>query len=148
MKAIKILLILLILSNIIRAQNITADTTLAKQYFETAKEYYKNKSYDTAIVNFEKASVLYEKNKLWKKYLLSETKHGKCYQKKRELDKAITILKPAIEKSLQYINKNDTIVADSYYILGKNYYYKEDYEKTNLSWNKTLDIYFNYIPIF
>ena len=40
----------------INAQDITIDTTLANKHFETAKEYYTKKNYDTAIVHFAKAS--------------------------------------------------------------------------------------------
>ena len=54
----------------IKAQNIIADTVLANKHFKSAKEYFKKKSYDTAIVHFEKASVLYEKYEQWRKYLL------------------------------------------------------------------------------
>ena len=47
MKKITITIIALLFVSQIFAQNITVDTTLANKYFETAKEYYKNKSYDT-----------------------------------------------------------------------------------------------------
>ena len=139
-KILSILLILSILSNIINAQNITADTTLANKHFETAKEYFKNKSYDTAIVCYEKASILYEKHKLWRRYLLSETRHGECFQKQWQIDKAIATIKPAIEKTLLYINENDTIVADAYNIFGVQYYYQSINDSTLFYWKKALKI--------
>ena len=65
MQAKKIFLFFLIIINSqfliinsLHSQEITADTTLANKHFETGKEYYKNKIYDTATVNFEKASIL------------------------------------------------------------------------------------------
>ena len=122
------------------AQDITTDTTLANKYFETGKEYFNNKTYDTAAVNFEKASFLYEKHEQWRKYLLSETKHGECYQKQWQLDKAINTLKPAIEKSITEIGENDTIVADAYKILGIQYYYQSKVDSVLFCWEKTLNI--------
>ena len=139
MKTTKILPILLVLmtsSLFSFAQDITADTTLANSYFEKAREYYKNKSYDTASVYFEKASLLYENNELWRKYLQSETKHGECYQKLWQLDQAIATIKPAIEKTLLHINENDTIVANAYHILGFPFYYKSKFDSTIYYWIK------------
>ncbi len=143
MKAIKIITVLFVLmlsSQFSIGQDITTDTTLANNYIETAKEYYKNKSYDTAIVHFEKASLLYKKHQLWRKYLQSETNHGQCYQKQRQLEKAIATIKPAIKKSLQYINENETIVADAYNRLGFMFYYKSDLDTVIFYWKKTLQI--------
>jgi len=139
-KTLSFLLILTISSQLSFSQNITADTTLANKHFETAQEYYKNKSYDTAIVCFEKASVLYQEHKQWRKYLQSETKHGQCYQKLWQLNLAIATIKPAIEKSLQYINENDAIVADAYQKLGFQYVYQSKYDTTLLYWKKSLQI--------
>ncbi|MCD4833824.1 MAG: CHAT domain-containing protein [Bacteroidales bacterium] len=143
MKANKILptlFVLMISSQLSFAQNITADTTLANSYFETAQEYNKNKSYDTAIVYFEKASTLYLEHELWRKYLQSKTKHGKCLQKQWQLDKAIATIKPAIEKTLLHINKNDVIVADAYHSLGMQYYYQSKNDSTLFYWKKALKI--------
>ncbi|MCD4795539.1 MAG: CHAT domain-containing protein [Bacteroidales bacterium] len=143
MKTLKIILTLIIMQVAvltINAQDITADTVLANQHFKTAEEYYTNKSYDTAIVYFEKASILYEKHKLWRKYLLSETKHGKCCQKLWQIDQAITIIKPAIEKTLLHINENDAVVADAYHRLGLQYYYQSKNDSTLFYWKKTLMI--------
>ena len=139
-KILSVLLVLMISSLFSFAQNITADTTLANSYFETAQEYYKNKSYDTAIVHFEKASALYQKNKLWKKYLQSETKHGECYQKQWQLNQAISTIKPAIEKALLHINENDAIVADAYHILGFQYVYHSKNDSAIFYWEKALQI--------
>ncbi|MCD4833825.1 MAG: CHAT domain-containing protein [Bacteroidales bacterium] len=139
-KILPILLVLMISSLFSFAQDITKDTTLANKHFDTAQEYYNNKSYDTAIVYFEKASALYHEHKLWRKYLQSETKQGECYQKLWQLDMAIVIIKPAIEKTLLHINENDTIVADSYNILGIQYYYQSKNDSTLFYWKKTLQI--------
>jgi len=143
MKTLKIIItlaIIICMIQTINSQNITTDTILANKHFETAKEYYKNKSYDTAIVYFEKASILYEKNEQWRNYLLSETKHGECYQRQWQLDNAIVTIKPAIEKALLHINENDTIVADAYNTLGFQYVYQAKFDSTLLYWKKALQI--------
>jgi len=130
------------------AQNINADTILANKYFETAEEYYKNKDYDTATIYFEKSSIIYlklcQKPNLWQtygyKYLLSEKEHAKCYQKQRKLNKAIAVIKPAIEKTLLHNTENNIIVADAYNVLGFQYVYQSKFDSTLFYWKKTLKI--------
>lgn len=142
MKRLKTLLILLFTFSFfnVDSQNITADTTLANKHIETAKEYFKNKSYDSAIVNFAKASVLYEKSEQWRKYMLSETKHGECLQKQWQFDQAAATLDNAVKKTLLHINENDSIVAEAYYFLGLQYYYQSKNNSTLLYWKKSLKI--------
>jgi len=148
MKKILTIIIFIVFASQIFAQNITADTILAKQHFKTAEKYYKNKSYDTAAIYFEKASVKYlqvcQNSKLWQtygyKYLLSETKHGECYHKQRKYKQAIAIIKPAIEKSILYL-KNDTIIAKAYSNLGLQYYYLSKFSSTVTYWKKSANIY-------
>ena len=139
-KILPILLVLMIPSLFSFAQDITTDTTLANSYFEKAEVFKDSTQYDSAIVYFEKASLLYEKTELWRKYLQSETKHGECYQKQWQLNQAIATIKPAIEKTLQHINENDTIVANAYDIIGLQYYYQSNYDSTLFCWEKTLFI--------
>ncbi|MEA3450461.1 MAG: CHAT domain-containing tetratricopeptide repeat protein, partial [Bacteroidota bacterium] len=135
-------LIILIMQIMVQtfAQNITADTTLANNYFAKAKVFKDSTQYDSAIVYFEKASQLYQNNNLWLKYLQSETQHGYCYQKQWQLNQAIAIIKPAIENTLLHTNENDTIVADAYNIVGLQYYYQSKNDSTLFYWKKTLEI--------
>jgi len=100
------------------SQYIAADTSLANEYFAKAIAFKTNSQYDSAIVCFEKASNLYQNNNLWLKYLKSETNHGECYQKQWQMNKAIAIIKSAIENTLLYTVENDTVVADAYHKLG------------------------------
>jgi CHAT domain-containing protein len=122
------------------AQNITTDTTLANSYFEKAGIFQDSVQYDSAIVYFEKASALYQEHEQWRNYLQSETKHGVCYQKQWQLDLAIATITPAIKKSLQHINENDTIVADAYHDLAFQYAYQSKYDSALFYWEKTLII--------
>ena len=140
MKSYLFIIIILLFSTQIFAQDIVTDTTLTNKYIETAEEYYKNKSYDTAIVHFKKASALYEKHQQWRKYLLVKSKQGTCCQKQWKLDQAIATIKPAIEKALLYINKNDTIVADAYNQLGFQYFYQSKYDSALINWERVLII--------
>lgn len=135
-----LIIILLLLSKISFAQNLTSDTTLANNYFEKATAFYNTKNYDSAIVYFEKASTIYQEQEEWRKYLQSETKHGECYQKQWQLDNAISIIKPAIEKVLLNINENNIIVANTFHILGLQYYFKSVNDSTIFYWRKALQI--------
>ena len=134
------IIILLISFQTVYAQNITSDTILAKKYFETAKEYYNNKSYDTAIINFEKASVLFKKHEQWRKYLQISTKQADSYSELWQPDKAIGIIREGIKKTLLHIDENDSIVADAFHVLGIQYYYKSDIDSALFFWKKTLNI--------
>ena len=120
MKTNIIILILILASFTTFAQTIQQDTILANKYFEKASIFKDSEQYDSAIVYFEKASFLYEKNEMWRKYLISETEHGHCLTKLWELDEAIATLKPAIDIFLVYNDENDTIVADAYFNIGLN----------------------------
>ena len=143
MKTIKtnIIILILILANFTSfAQTMQKDTILANKYFEKASIFKDSEQYDSAIVYYEKASVLYEKNEMWRKYLISETKHGHCLTKLWQLDQTIATIKPAIDNFLLYNDENDTIVADVYNILGFQYYYKKNLDSALLYWKKTLKI--------
>lgn len=135
-----VIIILILLSHISIAQNMTSDTTLANNYFEKATEFYKTKNYDSAIVYFEKASTIYQERELWRKYLQSETKHSESYQRKWKLDKAIMLIKSAIETALLKVEEKDTIVADAYYIIGLSYVYQNNYDPAIFYWEKSLEV--------
>jgi CHAT domain-containing protein/Tfp pilus assembly protein PilF len=139
-KILSVLLIIMICPQLSFAQDITADTTLANSYFEIAGIFKDSTQYDSAIVYFEKASLLYEKHELWRKYLQSETHHGFCYQELWQQDNSIATIKSAIKIALIHISENDTIVADAYYNLGFPYFYKSMLDTTIFYWEKSLQI--------
>lgn len=110
-------------------QDIKTDTLLARQYFETANNHFGNHIYDTAIIHFEKASILYKSHKLWHNYLQSRIKLSDCYQKQWNLNMAIDILKPSVDSVLSSISKPDIFIADAYSLLGDIYRNKSDYKQ-------------------
>lgn len=61
------------------------DTTLANTYSTKAKEFYNTNKYDSAIIYFEKASIIYEKREIWNKYLDSKKRYSRCYDRKRRI---------------------------------------------------------------
>ncbi|MDA3954743.1 MAG: CHAT domain-containing protein [Bacteroidales bacterium] len=143
MKAIKVLsaqFVFLICSQISFAQDTKIDTTLANNYFIEASFLQDSAQFDSAIIYFEKASALFEIHSQWRKYLQSETKHGECFQKQWQLNKAIAIIKPAIEKTLLHIDEKDAIVANTYNILGVQYYYQSQSDSTLFYWKKAMRI--------
>jgi CHAT domain-containing protein len=139
-KILSVLFILTTCSQHSFAQDITTDTTLANSYFGKAGIFQDSVQYDSAIAYYGKASTLYQEHEQWRIYLQSEIKHGVCYQKQWQLELAIATLKPAVIKSLQHINENDTIVASAYYELGISYYYQAKNDSALLYWKKTLEI--------
>ena len=139
-KILSILLFLLICPRLSFTQGITVDTALANSYFEKANIYKDSSQYDSAIVYFEKASVLYQKHEQWRKYLISETKHGECYQKLWQLDNSIEKIKSAIESTLKHLDEIDTIFSEAYHYSGLAYVYKSQLDSAIYCWKKALEI--------
>ncbi|MFC2151829.1 tetratricopeptide repeat protein [Bacteroidota bacterium] len=143
MKTYKILsglLFIIIYSQLAFAQDITTDTTMANSYFEKAGIFKDSTQYDSAIIHFEKASLLYEKNELWRKYLDSEIKHSECFQRQWQLDQSIATIKPAIEKTLLHMNENNIVFSYAYHFLGLQYYFLRQADSTLFYWKKVLHI--------
>jgi len=140
-KILSILTLLFTLSQLSFAQDITADTIFANNYFEKAGIFQDSLQYDSAMVYFKKASALYHAHDQWRHYLHSETKHGVCYMEQWQLDLAIATIKSAIKHSLLHINENDTTVANAYFGLGNSYYYQSKNDSAISYLEKALKIY-------
>ncbi len=146
--------LLLIIQNLsVKSQNIISDTTLISNYIKTANNYYEKNIYDSAAIYYKKTSDKYLKicnsSSLWKKYgykyLQTEKKRGICYIKQYKLNSSIRIIKSALNKTLQHVDSDNKIVADTYFMLGFPYYYKSEMDSVLFFWQKTLDIKKNII---
>ncbi len=123
------------------AQNITTDTTLANKHFETAEEYYNNKTYDTAATYFEKSAVLYKQHDLWGYYFASERRRAMSVNKYQNIDTAIIIIKTALNSTLKHIDENDINIARAYNSLGYRYSIKSENDIA-------LEYYFKSLKVF
>ena len=57
---IKIVLVLILFPKLLFSQDMALDTALANNYFEIAVIFQDSTHYDSAILYFEKASILYQ----------------------------------------------------------------------------------------
>lgn len=133
-------ILLCIYPNLSAAQKITEDTTLASNYIAKAIVFQKESKFDSAIICFNNASVLYEELEFWVKYLESKTEIGKCYQQKWQIQEAIKVIKPAIELALNHIDTSHMQIADSYNVLGQQYLYLSKFDAALMNLKKALII--------
>ena len=130
MKTIQTLLILLILSNVINAQNITADIVFASTYFKKADSLFQTNQFDSSIVYFEKAGKLYENSEIWQKYLRCNAMIARNNRKLKKFDKALQIAEQIKNKSIELLGENNSEEAFCYFIMGNIAAVgKNDYEK-------------------
>jgi len=81
--------------NYLTAQDIKNDTIKAKAFFTAGKTDYNNMQFDSAFSEFQKASDLYLKNKIWDKYFYSEAEKANCKSLNYDFDTAFSILNKA-----------------------------------------------------
>ena len=80
--------------------DITADTILASKYFKMASVYEDKSDFDSAILCYQKAKVLYKKHNVWDFYLDCLNYTASNYQDKSKIDTAIILLKEALDTGI------------------------------------------------
>jgi len=110
----------------------------AEQYYQIGKKYQKEGKYDLAIVAFQKALMIENKNNLvlQKNYLLSITGLATAYANKKLYFLAIPLLKEVVEFDPSPASYNN---------LGYAYYLDAQYEEAHKSLNKALSLDPHYV---
>ena len=76
----------------------------------------------------------------WHAFLEARIALAEAYQKQWMLNISKTSLKEAIVQALPATGEQDTLIADAYYMLGKQHYYLSETDSTLLYWRKTMEI--------
>jgi tetratricopeptide (TPR) repeat protein len=116
------------------------DTTEARESYEKALELFIRARYDSSRVLFEKAGVIYEKEKIWDRYVQCLNKIGKNYYKKSEWDSAVSVLNRSLSIGLEKVGKESLEVAETYYILGMVCFDMDEVNKAADYYQKSLSI--------
>ena len=138
-------LILFLITSVCLAQqktitNTLPDTAIANQFFSKAKKLFKQAKYDSSIAYFEKASIIYHKEKLIKKYVQCYNRIGKNFSVKGEYQKALSYINKALEIGINKLGERDLVVAESYHNLGIADYFQGNYGKSLELYNKSLSL--------
>ncbi|MDN5200648.1 CHAT domain-containing protein [Fulvivirgaceae bacterium BMA10] len=105
------------------------DTLLANQYFERGRSLMGNANYDSAIFYFQKASPIYQYNKLWLKEINCLDYIADTYRQAGKFDEALKVGNEALEMVHEKIGKGNLKEAEVLNTVGIIYDYKGDYEK-------------------
>ncbi|MBI9067431.1 MAG: CHAT domain-containing protein [Salinivirgaceae bacterium] len=136
-------ILLLTLTQNSNSQNITADTTLAKEFLVKVTDYNKSRLYDSAAVFCHKAALVYSKYSLWEDYLFCENQRGVSISHAGNYNEAIRIIENAIDTSILFLESNSLNLATTYNSLGIRYKRKSDYNKALDYYKLSLDIRLN-----
>jgi CHAT domain-containing protein/lipopolysaccharide biosynthesis regulator YciM len=113
------------------SQTITADTTLANQYFDLAKKYGNDSRFDSAIFYAEKAQVLNAKYFGWKSIKNANVLHllGRLCMGYNKYDLALEYNLKALQIRQEILGERHPDAANSYNNIGIVYYNKGEYDK-------------------
>jgi len=124
------------------SQTITADTTLANQYFDLARKFENDFKIDLAILNAEKAQTLNIKYFGEKSIKNASVLHllGRLCYSKNKYDLALEYDFNALQIRKEILGEKHPDVAASYNNIGIVYYNKREYDKAMEYYFKALQI--------
>jgi CHAT domain-containing protein/tetratricopeptide (TPR) repeat protein len=130
------------------AKNYTvADTVIANEWINKAKELSEKAKYDSSNIVYENAIVLYkqlaEKNsekKYWEAAVFALNSVGWNLLMEGANDSALTSLMRTLDLGLSKLGKNNKEVAQSYNNIGTVYWYDGEYDKALDMYNMSLEI--------
>ena len=126
------------------------DTTEARRWVQIAEAFQDSARYDSALVYYKKAKVLYrpylEENKdtiLWKVYLQCGNQIGVIYRKVADYKKSLDELETTLEQGKNNLGESHPIVGDSYNNIGGIYIFQRNYKLALENFQKALRIRIN-----
>jgi len=125
----------------VSSQPPASDTTVAGRYFAKAEEFVTTDIlYDSAIVYFGKASMLYENERNWEMLVRCYQRIGRSFRERGEFAKALKYLDQALATGLKELGDQHADVALTYSTTGIVYRSKGDYARALDFANKALSI--------
>jgi CHAT domain-containing protein len=117
------------------------DTIIANEYFNKAEKLYKDAQYDSSTFYFDKASVIYEKEKEYEKYSKCYYKIGNNFKKKGEYKSALRYLNKSLDIGLNKLDSNNLVIAQNYHNIGNIYFIRSEHDKALEYHHKALLIF-------
>lgn len=115
-------------------------TDFPGSYVAQAKQFARDAQYDSAIVYFDKARLLYEGQGDWENYVRSYNQMGKYAWLNWAFDRAKLYLDKALEAGNLRLGENHPAIAENYYLSGLVYTDENDYDRVFTALNKALSI--------
>jgi tetratricopeptide (TPR) repeat protein len=121
----------------------SADTAAANKYFEEGRKLFMDANYDSSIIVFEKAQLIYEKENTWNKYVECLKNIGTNYYYSGRYDSASNYAKRSFSIGLEKLGERSLEVAQTYHLFGNIYLTIGNYEKALDYFQKSMSINFD-----
>ncbi len=115
------------------------DTSSAQELYSKGEILLQKAKYDSSIFYFEKASLIYEKEKNWLKYINCYNDIANNLIVKAAHDDAMEFLEKALEVDLELSTATDPGRAQSYHHIGRICLIKGEFDNAFEYYNKALD---------
>jgi CHAT domain-containing protein/tetratricopeptide (TPR) repeat protein len=115
-----------------------SDSTLADSYKSKADSLFKSSQYDSSLIYYDKAAVIYKEQENWENYIYCYYEHGNCLFRKGEYESAVKIFKDCKALILEKLNEKHIIMIQVLNGLGNSYYRLGDYKKAREYLNKAV----------
>src|SRR3972149_12207689 len=104
-----------------------ADSSLAKTFFDKGNDLLKELKYDSAIVFFGKAKMIYEKENLWENYFNCLNNIASVLRENGEIDSSIVTLEDKLEIAKEKLGGDNLTYAKMKNLLGYSYMTKANF---------------------
>ncbi len=105
-----------------------SDTSFAKSNIDKGNELLKELKYESAILFFEEAKFIYEKESLWENYFKCINLISTALREKGEIDSSITVLQINLDLAKEKLGGNNLTYAKMQNLLGYSYKINGDYD--------------------
>ncbi len=132
--------VFLYFSTSVLAQNIKTDTIFARNYWNTADEFYNAYNFDSAAVYYLKTKDIYEKYKVFPNYFFAFNKYAYTLCVLGKYHESDSLFNVSLKAALKKYGKKSACVADVYHKTGNLYMYTGDFDKAIEQYNTALEI--------
>jgi tetratricopeptide (TPR) repeat protein len=122
------------------ANTTPSDTATANRYFQQAEKFFEEAQYDSSIIYSEKANLIYEKEKVWGKYIQCLNTIGKNYCNKVQYDRALNYFNRSLTIGLEKCGDKSLEIAQTDHLYGIVYLSTGKYDTSLEYFQKALMI--------
>ncbi len=121
-----LILFILLLSNIVVAQDFEKDIELAGTYYQKGVQLKNQYQLDSADYYLKQAAKLFKNHEVWDNYLIIQNEVGAILLQKGDLDNAIRFFETQLSVAAEHFDANNEYSANFYNNLGLAYFFKGD----------------------
>lgn len=105
-----------------------ADTLIAEEYYQKGNALLTSARYDSSIFYFQKASSVFRKWKVWRRYFHSKHKIAENYRRLSHFDKGLEEAEQTLNESIDILGEGNLEEAEAFTNLGIFYDFKGQYD--------------------